>query len=103
MSMSYEPIPTPCCNVAYDQDGSNECTIVASNAGHSECVSNLISDEGTATTHFITDVKDKNEVNDAETKISARIFIPQHVLPWGGISNNKIAGKWKQRVKERAK
>ena len=101
--MLNEPIPTTCCNVAYDQDDSDGCTIVASNDGHSECAINLIPDEGTATAHFSTDVKDENEVNNAETEIPAGIFIPQHVLPWGGISNNKIAAKWKQRVKERAK
>ena len=90
-----EPIPTLCFNVVYDQDGSDGCTIVASNAGHSECASNLISDEGTATTHFSIDVKNENKVANAETEIPAGIFIPQHTLPWGGISNNKIAAKWK--------
>ena len=95
MSMSYEPIPTPCCNVAYDQDGSDNCTIVVSNAGHSFCASNLISDEGTATTECSTDTKIENEVGAAEAEIPAGIFIPQHVLPWGGISTNKIAAKWK--------
>ena len=79
MSMLYELILTPYCNVAYDQDGSDECTIVASNAGHSECESNLVSDKGTATTKF--------------SKIAAGIFIPQRALPWGGKSTNKIAAK----------
>ena len=103
MSMSYEPIPTPCCNVAYDKDGSNNCTIVASNAGHSVCTSNLTSDKETATTQCSTDIEIENEAGAAEAEIPAGIFLPQHVLPWGGLSTNKIAAKWKQRVKERAK
>ena len=102
MSMLYEPIPTPYCNVACNQDGSDDCTIVASNAGHSACASNP-SDEETATTQCSTDVKVENEAGAAEADIPAGIFIPQHVLPWGGISTNKIAAKWKRRVKERAK
>ena len=93
MSMSYEPIPTPFCNVAYDQDGSDACTFVASNAGHSVCASNLTSDEGTATTHCSTDIAIENEVGVAEAEIPAGIFIPQHVLPCGGITTNKIAAK----------
>jgi len=101
--MLNEPIPNPYFNVAYDQGGSNECTTVASNAGRSECASNLTSDKGAATTQFSTDVENKNEVDDAEIEIPLGISIPQHALPWGGVSTNKIAAKWKQRVKERAK
>ena len=99
--MLYEPIPTPCCNVAYDQDGSGNCTILTSNAGHSECASNLTSNKGTATTHCSTDIENENEneVVDSETEIPAGICIPQYVLPWGGTSINKIAAKWRQRVK----
>ena len=81
----------------------NTCTIVVYNAGHSECGSNLVSDEGTATTQFSTDVENKNDVDDAKTKIPAGTFIPQHALPWGGKPTNKIAAKWKHRMKERAK
>ena len=103
MSMSYEPTPTPFCNVAYDQDGSDDCTIVTSNAGHSVCASNLISDEGFATTQCSTHIEIESEVGAAKAEIPAGIFIPQHMLPWGGISTNKIAAKWKRRVKERAK
>ena len=95
MSMSYEPIPTPFCNVAYDQDGSDNCTIVASNAGHSACASNLTSDEETAATQCSTDIEVEHEAGAANAEIPAGIFIPQHVLPWGGISTNKIAAKWK--------
>ena len=69
MSMLNEPIPVPCFNVAYNQDGSDECTIITSNAGHSECASNLISDEGIVTTHFSTDAENENGVGDYETKI----------------------------------
>ena len=101
--MSYEPIPTPCCNVAYDQDGSDDCTIVAYNAGNSVCANNLISDDGTATTQCSTDIDIENKVGAPETEIPAGIFIPQHMLPWGGISTNKITAKRKQRVQERAK
>ena len=79
--MLNELIPIPYSNVAYDQDGSNECTTVAFNAGRSECESNLTSDEGTATTQFSIDVENKNKVDDAEIKIPAGIFIPQHALP----------------------
>ena len=93
--MLYEPIPTPYFNVAYNQDDSNKCTIIASNAGHSECESNLVSDERTATTQFSTDVENENNVDDAKTEIPAGIFIPQHALPWGGVSANKIAAKWR--------
>ncbi len=81
MSMSYEPIPTPFCNVAYDHDGSDNCTISASNAGHSVCASNLTSDKGTATTHCSTDIEIENKVGAVEIEIPAGIFIPQHVLP----------------------
>ena len=101
--MLNEPIRTPYVNVAYNQDGSDECTIVASNAGCSECTSNLTFDKGTATPQFSTDAENEYEVDDAEIEIPAGIFIPQHTLPWGGVSTNKIAAKWKRRVKERAK
>ena len=49
----------------------------------------------TATTHFSEDAKNENKVYDAETKIPAGIFIPQHALSWGGVSTNNIADKWK--------
>ena len=101
--MLYEPIPTPYFNVAYDQDSSNECTIVPSNAGHSKCESNLVSDKGTVTVQFSIDVKKENDVDDAKTKIPTGIFIPQHALPLGGKSTSKTAAKWKQRMKEQAK
>ena len=84
MSMLHEPIPTPYFNAAYDQDDSNECTVVASDAGHSECESNLVSDEGTATTQFSTDVENESNVEDTKTEIPTGIFILQHALPWGG-------------------
>ena len=74
--MLNEPIPTPCFNVAYDQDGSNKCTIVVSNAGQAECASNLISNEGTATTKFSTYIENGNDVDDAKTESPAGIFIP---------------------------
>ena len=101
--MLNEPTPTSYFNVAYNQDGSDKCTIVASNAGRSECTSNLTSDEGTPATHFSADIKNENEVDDAKIEIPAGIFTPQHTLPWGGVSTNKIVAKWKRRVKERAK
>ena len=94
---------SPHFNVAYNQDGSDECTIVVSNAGHPECESNLVSDKGSVTTQFSTDVKNKSDVEDAKTKIPTGIFILQHVLPWGGNSTNTTAAKWKWRMKERAK
>ena len=76
MNRSPPPVVT---YLVYDQGGSNKCTIVTSNAGHSECASNLISDEGTVTTHFSTDVKNENKVANAETEIPAGIFISQQV------------------------
>ena len=79
--MLNEPIPTPYFNVACDQDVGNKCTIIVSKTGHSECESNLISDKGTATTQFSTDVKNENNVDNAKTQIPAGIFIPQHALP----------------------
>ena len=81
MSMLYEPIPTPYFNVAYNQDDSNKCTIIASNAGHSECESNIVSNEGTTATQFITDVENNSDVDDAKTGIPAGVFIPLHALP----------------------
>ena len=93
---------SPCFNVAYDQDVSDECTIAASNDGHPSCKSNLLSDERTAITQFSRDIENENEVDDANTKIQAGVFIPQHAMPLGGVSNNTIAAKWEQRVKEQA-
>ena len=95
MSVLHESIPTPYFNVACDQDCSDECTIVASNAGCSECASNLVSDKGTASTQLSTDVENNSGVKNARTKIPTSIFVPHHALPWGGKSTNKVAAKWK--------
>ena len=101
--MSYYSIPTPCCNIAYNQYGRNDCTIVASIAGNSLCANNLTSDKVTANTHCSTDIEIEYTLDVAEVKIPEGIFIPQHMIPWGGISTNKIAAKWKRRIKEHEK
>ena len=93
MSILHAPIPTPYFNVACDLDCSNKSTIVASKAGHSECVSNLISDKRTASTQLSIDFKNENNVEDARTETPTGIFIPQHALPWGGKPTNKIMAK----------
>ena len=93
MSVLHKPIPTPYFNVACDQDYSDKCTIVALNAGHSECASNFVSDKGTASTQLSTDVKNKCDVEHARTEIPTGIFIPQHTSPWGGKFTNNIATK----------
>ena len=74
MSVLHEPIRIPFFNVACDQDCSNECTIVASNASHSECASNLVSDKGTASIQLSTDVENKSNVKNARTKILTGSF-----------------------------
>ena len=38
-----------------------------------------------------------------KTRFLTGIFIPQHALPWGGKTTNKIVAKWKQRIKEQVK
>ena len=95
-----EPIPTPYFNVACNQDSSNKCTIVASKAGRSECASNLVSNEGTASAQLSIYAKNKSDVKDVRTEIPTGIFIPQHALPWGGKFTNNILAKWKRRMKE---
>ena len=103
MSVLHEPIPIPYFNVARDHDCSDECTIVALNADCSECASNLVSDDGTASTQLSTDVESKSNVKNTRTKVPTGSFIPQHALPWGSKSTNKIAAKWRQRTKEQVK
>ena len=101
MSVLHEPVPTPYFNVVRDYDCSNECTSVASNAGRSECANNLVSDNGTTSTQPSTDIESESNVENARTKVPTGIFI--HVLPWRGKPTNKMAAKWKQRIKERVK
>ena len=66
MSVLHEPIPTPYFNAACDHDCSDGFTIVASNVVCSECASNLISDNGTASTQLSTDVEGRNNVKNAK-------------------------------------
>ena len=101
--MLHEPIPTPYFNVACDHDCSDECTIVTSNAGRSECANNLISDDGTVSTQLSTDLKSKSNDKNTRTEVPMGIYIPQHAFPWGGKSTNKFVAKRKQRIKERVK
>jgi hypothetical protein len=54
-------------------------------------------------TQLSTDIESKSNDKNAKTKVPAGIFVPQHALPWGDKSTNKIAAKWRQRIKEQVK
>ena len=101
--MLHDTIPVPYSNTVHDHDCSNNCTIIVSNASHSEFANTHVSDNRTKSTQLSTDSETDGDDKEARAKVSIGIFIPHHLLPWGGTSTNKTAAKEKKRIKEQEK
>jgi hypothetical protein len=96
------PVPTP--NIILNNDCSDNCTIVASNAGGMKPSLNQASDDDTASTQPSTKEKFSTSIIGNSMEDSPMgIFVSQHALPWGGKSANKLTAKWKRRIAEREK
>ena len=86
--------PDPNPNKILNNDGSDDCTIVATNT--SKCKSSTIqaSDDETAATQPSTEEEaTESDVDDLTDDTQAGIFISQHALPWEGKSTSKLSRK----------